>query len=350
MKKTLLNLLKLTVSVTILAVLVHRVLTDDPETFDNLWDKPKHWGYLAVAWCAIFTSVVVTIVRWYWLVRALDMPFSIRDAFRLGFLGYLLNLVSLGSVGGDFFKAVFIAREQPGKRTEAVATIVVDRVLGMLALFIVASGAILLTDLSQFGQDIVEFGRITLGVTALLALGMFVLLLPGWHDSRPMRRLRRLPKVGLLVGKLVDAVYVYRQRRRVLYLSIFISMIAHCGNVFAFYCIAQGLPEQAPGLVAHFIIIPLALVSGAIPLPGGGLGAFEFVTEELYRLLGAAGLGLLVALTYRAITVTIAAIGAVVYLLSRREMSGMIEQAEQLEEQVEEAEPLSASDGEPTVP
>ena len=67
------------------------------------------------------------------------------DAFRLGFLGYLFNFVSLGSVGGDLFKAVFIAREQHGKRAEAVATVVIDRVIGLYVLFFVASVAALAT-------------------------------------------------------------------------------------------------------------------------------------------------------------------------------------------------------------
>ena len=65
------------------------------------------------------------------------LPFRIRDAFRLSFLSYLLNFVSVGSVGGDLFKAFFIAREQPGRRTEAVATVVVDRIVGLYGLLLV---------------------------------------------------------------------------------------------------------------------------------------------------------------------------------------------------------------------
>ena len=64
----------------------------------------------------------------------LHLPFRLRDAFRLGFLAFLLNFVSVGAVGGDLFKAFFIARDQPGRRTEAVATVVVDRLVGFYAL------------------------------------------------------------------------------------------------------------------------------------------------------------------------------------------------------------------------
>ena len=72
------------------------------------------------------------MVRWRMLVRAAGMSFSYKDAFRLGFLGFLLNFVSVGAVGGDLFKAVFIAREQPGRRIAAIVSVALDRLLGQL--------------------------------------------------------------------------------------------------------------------------------------------------------------------------------------------------------------------------
>ena len=85
----------------------------------------------------ISTISEMTFVRWYLLVRALQLQFRLVDAFRLGFLGYLFNFVVVGSVGGDLFKAIFIAREQPGRRAEAVATVLVDRIVGVYALVLV---------------------------------------------------------------------------------------------------------------------------------------------------------------------------------------------------------------------
>ena len=77
-----------------------------------------------------FMATIVTIVRWHFLVRAVDLPLRMRDTLRLGFLGYLYNFVLPGGVGGDFVKGGFLAREQPGRRTEAVLTVLVDRIVG----------------------------------------------------------------------------------------------------------------------------------------------------------------------------------------------------------------------------
>ncbi len=68
------------------------------------------------------------------------------EAFRLGSICFLLSFVSAGSVGGDLFKAVFLARRRPGKRVEAVASVLVDRGVGLYGLLLVVAAALLLRD------------------------------------------------------------------------------------------------------------------------------------------------------------------------------------------------------------
>ncbi|MEL7263559.1 MAG: hypothetical protein AAFP69_01945, partial [Planctomycetota bacterium] len=46
--------------------------------------------------------------------------------FRLGAIGFLFSFVSPGSVGGDLFKAVFLARRARGKTTECFASVFAD--------------------------------------------------------------------------------------------------------------------------------------------------------------------------------------------------------------------------------
>ena len=41
-------------------------------------------------------ALVVTFLRWHRLVTALGLPFRVRDAIRLGFIGNVFNLVIPG--------------------------------------------------------------------------------------------------------------------------------------------------------------------------------------------------------------------------------------------------------------
>ena len=193
MKKVLISLLKYGLSLGIVAYLIYDAVSDD--SFAQLREQPKHWPFFAIAWALCLSATCLTFVRWYYLVRALDLPFRMADAFRLGFLGFLLNFVSLGSVGGDLFKAVFIAREQHGKRAEAVATVVIDRVIGLYVLFVVASVAALVTGLVDSPErDLRLLVQATLWCTLIGGLGVLALVMPGFTQGRLSNRMRMLPR------------------------------------------------------------------------------------------------------------------------------------------------------------
>ncbi len=106
MKKLLLIVVRWIFPLAIIGWLMVNAAQND--SFSRMRDAPKQWDLLALATVLCFAAVLLTIVRWYFLVRALEIPFRVRDAFRLGFLGYLYNFITPGSVGGDFFKAVFL--------------------------------------------------------------------------------------------------------------------------------------------------------------------------------------------------------------------------------------------------
>ena len=68
------------------------------------------------------------------LVRAQDLPFTLPNAMRLGLVAFFFNAFLPGSIGGDIVKAAFLAKEQ-SRRTVAVATVIIDRAVGLWGLF-----------------------------------------------------------------------------------------------------------------------------------------------------------------------------------------------------------------------
>jgi uncharacterized membrane protein YbhN (UPF0104 family) len=327
--------LKYGVSLAIIAWLVHDVRSQDPGAFARLVDEPKDWRLLSLAWLLCALGVAIAILRWYYLVVALALRFTPKDAFRLGALGYLFNFVSVGSVGGDLFKAVFIAREQAGRRAQAVATVAVDRVIGLYALFVVASGGILANGLLRRGAGdsrVADAGWLVIGVTAVGALVGAGVLAPGLNRERLARFLEGLPRVGPLLGSLIEAVRMYRRQPRTLALSGLLSLLVHTSFVFGIYALAMGLPGEHPTLRQHFAIVPISMATGVLPLPMAGLGAFEYVMEFYYQNVTsvptAVGFGLMVAFGYRAITVAIAVVCVFFWVASRREVAQVLHEAE----------------------
>jgi uncharacterized protein (TIRG00374 family) len=302
----------------------------DREQFLELWWREKNWPMLLAGFGLVMASVCLTFVRWYVLVRALGIPFGMTDAFRLGFLGYLMNFVVAGSVGGDLFKAFFIAHEQPRRRAEAVATVVTDRVVGLFALLLVTSSAILLSGISGAAPVVQAICNLTLVVTAVAAIFAVLLMVPPLSHGRLVGALIRVPTAGPVLQRLMLAVEAYRSNRRVLAVVTIASIGVHVLLPLALFLLAASLFDRPPSLAEHYIIVPLGMVAGALPFTPAGLGTFELAMERLYVLVpaNANSEGIFVALAYRVTTILVAAIGVVYYWSIRREVTAVLEEAE----------------------
>ncbi len=346
-KKAVVMVLKLGLAVGLLAYLVYQA--QGHQRLDSLRKQPKDWSLLLGAGGCFLVAVLLTFVRWYALIRTLGLPVRLGDAMRLGFLGYAFNFVSLGNVGGDFLKAVFIAQRHPGQRTEAVATVVVDRLVGLYALFLLASGAILMAgfDRQATSTPLTMICRTTLWSTALCTVALVVLLAVRVGAGPAGQRLSRLPWVGRLpwiestLARLLSAAAIYRRNLWVLVAATIGSLCVHSLFAVGIYLIARGLPGAAPTLIEHFLITPVSMVVGAVPITPSGLGTFEAALEYMYRFVGngdsgpvASGSvvsGVIVGLGYRLITVLIAMVGVCFYFARRGEVDHALHDAESTE-------------------
>ena len=331
LKRQLFNLLKVAASLGILTYLIVSSYHKHPEIFDQLQSEPKNWSLLIAAWVLLSVALMITFFRWYLLVRVLSLPFSLRDAFRLGFVGYFFNLISIGSVGGDLFKALFLAREQPRRRTEAVTTVVVDRLVGLYGLLLIASMAIAFSKVSQLGDHVRSLCQGTLILTAIASVALLMLLMGFGINGKLANRLCRVRRMGPFFKRLFLAVQTYRKHIPVLGQALLLTLCTHAIGAVAFFLIARSLPGETPSLATHFFIIPLGMVAGVIPLPMGALGAIEGALQFLYGQTGGnVAKGLVVTLVYRLITILIAMVGVGFYVRTRRDLNRVLKEARQV--------------------
>lgn len=324
---------KLVLAIGILSYLFLRIQRESG--FQRLLTEPKTWSALLLAQLMVLLAFCCSFVRWFLLVRGLNLRFQLRDAFRLGSLGYMLNQVSPGSVGGDLLKAVFIAHEQPGRRTEAIATVFVDRVVGLYAMLLIASLALVAAGDAIVSTSLLNSLRtIVWSATICGTLGVAFALSPLATGSHARALADRLPLIGPTVTRLIEAADVYRSRRIYLLAGFVLALCTHCLLISAFWFISRGLPVDGPSFAQNASIVPVGLVAGALPLTPGGLGALEGGMEFLYSSIGAGkGDGTLVALAYRAMTYVFAGAGAFYYFSARRNVEQLMHEAEELAEE-----------------
>src|SRR5262249_57910869 len=106
--------LKYALGITLLAYLIWM----NQDKLVELLHKPKRLEPFLLACGLTLGGLLLTFVRWYILVRAVNLPFTLVNALRLGLVGYFMSTFLPGAVGGDIIKAAFIAREQ-NRRTVA---------------------------------------------------------------------------------------------------------------------------------------------------------------------------------------------------------------------------------------
>lgn len=258
--------------------------------------QPINAGYLALGFAVYLMAVFITLVRWHLLVKALDLTLSFRDAIRYGLVGIFFNTFLPGSVGGDIVKAAALARTQ-NRRTAAVATVIMDRVIALWALvwFVAILGGVFWAAGLLNGPAAAVASTIVLFAVAIVAVSAAVWLVMGLLPDRRAEkfagRLSRLPAVGHAAGEMWRSVWMYRKRQKAVAGVMALTWVGQVGFVVSFWCCASALwsPELGPipSLTQHFLLVPIGLTMQAlIPTPGGA-GGGEWGFAALYVLFRA---------------------------------------------------------------
>ncbi len=314
-------------SLVALGLLALAVRSNRKELAEVFAKKPD-FALLGLGFCIYMTGLCLTFLRWYLLARAVDFPFKLRDAFRLGFIGNVFNLVIPGAVGGDLIKVVFLCQEKPESRTQAVASVVLDRLVGLLGLFLLGG----LLGLSAWNSEQYEL-RIMLGFVWLAALGVVCVLVTASTPAlyRPLERaLKNRPKIAGAITRLAEVAAVYRTKVKVVGIAIFMSMCVHGLSVVVFYLVGKSLFGTIPSLASHFVIVPLALFSTAVPLPLGNLGLTEHITDTLFNFVDHPS-GAVAMMGFRIEMYAVGLVSLLIYLVNARQVRELSRKGEQMD-------------------
>jgi uncharacterized protein (TIRG00374 family) len=347
--------LKIALSLAIIGYIFYKAAIDGPtpkdrqekwDAFLQLVEKFKHfplqdWGVLAAGFGVLLVAVVITLVRWWYLVRAVGIDLPFRDALRIGFLGCLFNLAPTGIVGGDVLKALMLGREKPGNRAKALASVVVDRIIGLYVLFLVAAAGVFVTGFWNIDDPWVHGScRAVLIVTLGSTVGIALILIPGFLEGPLVWWMTRIPKVGGPIRRLFDAIRIYRSKGWVLIVTTLMTFPVHGLLTVSLWLLAVGLRfDQVPGR-DYWAIYPMSGILSIIPLSAGPAesGIVFLYTTALWRVAGgalattSASPGLILALMYRLSTLVIVPIGAVYYFHGgRKEVTEVLHEGDAAE-------------------
>jgi uncharacterized protein (TIRG00374 family) len=247
-------------------------------------------AYLVIA-LGIFPIVYfITAWRWHVLLKALSIYITFARALQLNMVGAFYNTFMPGSTGGDLLKAWYIAKHTK-LRTRAVMSVIVDRILGLLSL-IIMGGTVATVQWTRLPADDPAktwCGRVALGAL-LICAGTVGSLVVFYHPT--LRRItglawfmRRLP-MQTQVNKAVETMEIYRRRPWLVLWAIVVTFPVHATVVVSatFAGLAFGLPLP---VTYYWVVVPVVVLAGAIPISPQGAGVMEFFAILLTRRQGA---------------------------------------------------------------
>lgn len=322
------TLLKFALPVAIIAFLVNNI---DESQWTALTEHDKNYPLLAAALVVSIAAMALSFARWCVLVRCQGIDLTMLEAQRLGSICFLLSFVSAGSVGGDVFKAIFLAKRRPGKRIEAVASVLVDRGAGLYGLLLLVTGAMLFLKAPN-GAEYMD--QVKTGTAVLVGLGTVVLVIlvfGGRMVDQLIRWGSTLPVVGGIVDKVGPPLRMFHHHKFAFALSILMSIGVQSMLVISMYFVARGLYAAPPTLTEHFVIVPIGMLMSALPLTPAGVGVLEATIDKLYEVVPAVptvASGTLVALVFEMVKVVMGIIGTIFYWTANEEVRESLEEAE----------------------
>jgi len=317
MKKKILTLIQVVVTLFILGWLfrdpaTNRKMLEALGAADPLW--------ILASFAAFGIMRFLSVIRWQILLRVQGIHIGLKRLSGLTLIGLFFNIFMPGGTGGDVVKTLYLLREAPGKKAQALLSVMVDRIVGLIVMFLVAGVALAarydwLMKTPATSGLVLSLVVIAGGSLAFLA-GSFAITGFGLAQSLPAR----LP----LRGKLIDMSEAYNLYARAWQPTLFtlvLSLPIHLFSFTQFYCVAKAFPGIA-GLFTFtdfLALMPIVATITAVPISVGGTG----VREGLFvKLLGdlcgiAAATAIVVSLTGYLVQVIWGVIGGIVYLFYR---------------------------------
>jgi hypothetical protein len=290
-KKYLGNFLKIGVTLVGLIIVLREV---KPETVIRTLSQVQI-GWVVVSFLLVNASLVLRAYRWGVLLQGVGATIRIGRLAELYFVGNFFNMFLLSGFGGDIVRILEAARNVPANI--ATGTVILDRLTGLLMLFIMALFALPFrpAGFPDFMVWLMVAGAVG-GVLFLMLLmqGRFLRWLGHWLPG-PLNTEGDTP-----IARLLDAVEGcgWRAVAGALLISLFFNLILALW--WKTSSLALGL---SIGYSYFVLVVPILSVLLLIPSVSG-LGPREMMAPMLFASVGLTGetavsLSFLVFLTVR---------------------------------------------------
>jgi uncharacterized protein (TIRG00374 family) len=304
-------LVRIVVSVALLAILFSRV------DIGSLWTSTRNASipWLLIALFVYFCHVLTSTWRWHLLLSAQNVHVRQRDLLSSLLVSYFFNNFLPSNIGGDVVRIRDTARPARSK-TLATLVILVDRVMGVIGLFLVAAIAATVASETRgvSGSPILPFwlwttlfvgaAVIVPAVISPAGLGRLLTPLTVLHPEWVAERIETL----------TATLHRFRAQPAVL-ASCFTGAVAVQTLLVIYYLAVVYALHMSITVWDLAVIVPISLVVQMLPLSVNGFGLREATFSFYFTRLGLpVQTGVLLSLVATGLAMLFSLSGAAVYM------------------------------------
>lgn len=301
---------KLLLALGIVAWLVidnHKSFRQGLKVFNYYWLIPAFLSY--------FAHMFFSGWRWYKLAKMLNINMSMSEAVTVTFQSYFWSLVIPGgAIGGDVARVAIISKRQPaGSKVEGILTVLIDRIVGMVALFSLALfliGISIPKLMSVKGVNNITFSHdfkvlIIVGLIVLCLSGIVAMLALFFHKQLcKIKLFDRLYKFGDryshgTVTRLADAIDLYAENwKSLIFLTLVSVFMIHIMTFVSVLFLIYGLDINPIPKLDVLTAVTIGNIVGLIPLTLSGIGPRDVVILSILETSGMVGNIVIVPVMY----------------------------------------------------
>lgn len=280
-KKKLQGILQVAFSLLLLSYLIYRV--GPAQIVATLAEINPVWYGLALA--LFMVNVTLRAYRWYILLHSLDDRPSFPYLLYLYFVGYFFNNFIPTGFGGDVVKVISL-RQNYGRGTDALSSVVMDRLTGLLGSSLIALAALIWNLLSPSMHITVPSALLWLVFVISISVPAGFLFL---RYAEPLIWLSRVlpftrPVTGNEKLRRLTAT-IRRYSPRALMQSLLISLPFTLNLILVQYMVARALNVNV-ALPLFALFVPIIAIVNLMPISFNGLGTREGVYLLLFVPVG----------------------------------------------------------------
>jgi glycosyltransferase 2 family protein len=242
---------------------------------------------LAAAVGLTLVTYVIRTERWQYLLEPLGKT-RFQTAFRATVIGFAASSV-LPARAGEVLRPYLLARREGLSATATFATVIVERILDLVAVLVLLASYLVVFDTGMATRDSALFAAVRLGglVMAPVALVSLIVMFvlaghPEWLRAALASADRTLPaRLSSLLGRITrmfaDGFGVLRRPERLL-ASMGWTLVLWVVICMETWVVARAFGIEMP-VAGSWLMLALLVVGVAVPTPGG-VGGFH----EAFRL------------------------------------------------------------------